>query len=88
MNNTPFHRGAIHEAGHAVMARKLGAELGLIAINLANPHEAAHAQGWISPPIRRIEFKPRANAHAALSLVIRALSSDSYFSTKCSVFAA
>ena len=44
MSNTPFHRGAIHEAGHAVMARKLGAELGLIAINLANPHEAAHAQ--------------------------------------------
>jgi hypothetical protein len=37
MSNTPLHRGAVHEAGHAVMAHLLKAKLGPITIDLNNP---------------------------------------------------
>jgi hypothetical protein len=43
MNSWPLHHGAIHEAGHAVMARSLGADLGCIRIDLANPDGPARA---------------------------------------------
>jgi hypothetical protein len=43
MNKAPLHRGAVHEAGHAVMARVLAVKLGRIRINLADPCEAARA---------------------------------------------
>ena len=39
-----LNHGAVHEAGHAVMARKLGAGLRSIRVDLADPHGAAHAQ--------------------------------------------
>ena len=37
MNWPPLHSGAVHEAGHAVMARYLGVALGHVRIDLADP---------------------------------------------------
>ena len=41
--NRPFHRGAFHEAGHAVMARLLQVPVGRITIDRANPCASARA---------------------------------------------
>lgn len=37
-----MHRGAFHEAGHAVMARLLHLKLGTITIDPADPHAEGH----------------------------------------------
>jgi hypothetical protein len=41
MSDAPLHHEAVHEAGHAVMARRLGARIHSIKIDLADPHGAA-----------------------------------------------
>jgi hypothetical protein len=46
MTDMRWHRGAVHEAGHAVMARLLGLEIGPITIDLADPLGDAHAALW------------------------------------------
>ena len=43
MTNMPLHRGAFHEAGHAVMARHLRVNLGRITIDLHDQCGDAHA---------------------------------------------
>jgi len=42
MSDTPLHRGAVHEAGHAVMARLLGGGIRSIKVDLSDPHGGAH----------------------------------------------
>ena len=42
MSDAPLHRGAVHEAGHAVMARLLGGGIRSIKVDLTDPHGDAH----------------------------------------------
>ena len=43
MSDAPLHSGAVHEAGHAVMAHLLRVKVGRIRIDLADPDGAARA---------------------------------------------
>jgi hypothetical protein len=50
MNNAPLHRGAYHEAGHAVMARVLGVNLECVRIDIVDPHAGARTCAEATSP--------------------------------------
>lgn len=62
MNNSPLHRGAVHEAGHVVMARVLGVKLGPIRIDVADPSAAASASVLWTEETRTLENELRVAA--------------------------
>lgn len=76
MNVIPLHRGAVHEAGHAVVARRLRACLGRIRINRDDPSgDASTDVSWPSGTGRPLD---RIYVAAAGAACLRAFGFDTH----------